>query len=129
MQTIIFLGQFGGSSKYLKRRMDTSNIKPDYDVQIRYGGLSGKMNVVAGAFSERMNPGEKFVRKSETIRSYGTLIDLDYGMEEFRALFPNAEADGGIFEKEVQGNKVLNWLKVIQWEIPKVSDRFTRYPR
>ncbi len=77
------------------------------------------MDVVKGALSERQNLREQFVRMSQTLQSYGTLIMLPYWEGgEGRIMFPSARQDGtGEFETNADGE----WLKVIQWAIPKVS--------
>lgn len=79
---------------------------------------SGKFDVVKGAMSERLSLREKFVRKSETMKSYGALISVPYSRgSEGHTLFPNAARDGGQFEN----GERTRWLKVVEWVIPKVS--------
>ncbi|MAD84981.1 MAG: hypothetical protein CL912_18640 [Deltaproteobacteria bacterium] len=87
-------------------------------VKLRHS-KTGKMDVVKGALSERQKLRESFVRKSETIKSYGTLITLPWGNgREGTMRFPNAIRDGAVdFEKDPDGVR----LKVIEWAIPKVS--------
>lgn len=84
--------------------------------------LSGKLDVVKGAMSDRLRLTEKFVRKSETIKSYGTLITLAYypGSEGLR-MFPNAIQDGAV---PLERGFDTDMLKVVEWAIPKV--RFHR---
>lgn len=87
---------------------------------------SGKLDVVTGAMAERMSLREKFVRKSATLKSYGTLITLPYCLDsEGRSLFPGAVQDTAVhFERgecELCGNLKCIKLKVIEWAIPKVS--------
>ena len=73
---------------------------------------------MTGAMSERQKPSGKFVRRMQTAKSYGTLISLPWGpKKEGTDLFPNAVADGGIFDKfNKDGRRVL----VVDWAIPKV---------
>jgi hypothetical protein len=80
---------------------------------------SGKLNVVRGALSERLNLSEAFVRKSQTLKSYGTLVTLWYSPGSKAALlFPDARKLGAVpFECDAHGD----WLKVVEWAIPKVS--------
>ena len=80
---------------------------------------SGKLNVVRGAISERLFLSEGFVRKSQTLKSYGTLVTLPYYPEsEAAVLFPNARKLGAVpFERNADGYR----LKVVEWAIPKVS--------
>jgi hypothetical protein len=87
-------------------------------VKLRHS-QSGKLDVVKGAMSDRLRLLEKFVRKSETVKSYGTLISLDYypGSEGHR-LFPNAIQEGAVpLERDFD----TMTLKVVEWAIPKVS--------
>ncbi|KAH6714155.1 hypothetical protein BKA61DRAFT_56377 [Leptodontidium sp. MPI-SDFR-AT-0119] len=83
IKTIIFLGQFGGSSEYLKRRMVKSSVATA--ATLRHSP-TGKMDVVKGALAERHKLTERFVRKSETVKSYGTLVALQWG-KTWRAPF------------------------------------------
>jgi hypothetical protein len=79
---------------------------------------SGKLNVVRGAISERLYLSEGFVRKSQTLKSYGTLVTLAYhpGSEAAR-IFPNAMQLGAVpYERHADGDR----LKVVEWAIPKV---------
>lgn len=83
---------------------------------------SGKLDVVKGAMSDRLKLTEKFVRDSETVKSYGTLISVAYfpGSEGW-TMFPNAVQEGAVpFERD---NNV-NFLKLVEWAIPKVSYTF-----
>ena len=113
MKAIVFLGQFGGSSAYLKKRMANSLIAKQ--VKIRHS-QSGKLDVVKGAIAERLVLDECFVRQYKTSKSYGTLVTLLYG-NDVRKLFPNPQQHGAPpFEKSDDGL----WLKVIEWAIPKV---------
>lgn len=77
------------------------------------------MDVVKGALAERQKLTERFVRKSETVKSYGTLVALQWGKNlEGTVRFPNAITDGAVqLEKQTDGL----WLKVIEWAIPKVG--------
>ena len=68
--------------------------------------------------SDRTNLTEKFVRRSETLKSYGTLLTLEYypGSEGQR-MFPNAIQDGAVpFERHYDAHTV----KVVEWAIPKI---------
>lgn len=87
-------------------------------VKLRHS-QTGKMDVVKGALSERQKLRDKFVRKTETTKSYGTLVTLPWGPGlEGTELFPNARRDGAVpFENEADGLRV----KVIEWAIPKVG--------
>lgn len=80
---------------------------------------SGKLNVVKGAISERLILTEGFVRKSQTLKSYGALVTLPYYPgSEGALLFPDARKLGAVpFERDVDGDR----LKVVEWVIPKVS--------
>lgn len=80
---------------------------------------SGKLNVVRGAISDRLNLSEGFVRKSQTLKSYGTLVTLEYyAGSPAAAIFPNAQQLGAVpFERDADGYR----LKVVEWAIPKVS--------
>lgn len=114
LQAIVFLGQFGGSSAYLQKRMTGHPISRQ--VKIRHS-QSGKMDVVKGAISERLTLEETFVRKFRTLKSYGTLVTLVYGNEAAR-IFPDPQKQGAVkFERANDGPR----LKVIEWAIPKVS--------
>jgi hypothetical protein len=87
-------------------------------VKLRHS-QSGKLNVVRGAISERLYLTEGFVRKSQTLKSYGALVTLSYqpGSDAF-AVFPNARQLGAVpFERDADGYR----LKVVEWAIPKVS--------
>lgn len=68
--------------------------------------------------SDRLKLREKFVRKSETVKSYGSLTTLPYFPgSEGELLFPNAVQDGAVpFECDFDTDR----LKVIEWAIPKV---------
>jgi hypothetical protein len=87
-------------------------------VRLRYSH-SGKLNVVKGAMSERLYLDETFVRKSQTIRSIGSLVTVAYFPgSDAEKMFPNPKEAGAVpFERAVDGNR----LKVIEWAIPKVS--------
>ena len=92
-------------------------------VKLRYS-LSGKLNVMKGALSERLNPSDSFVRESRTLKSYGSLVTMLYepGSDAER-IFPNPKRDGAVpFESSTEGPR----LKVIEWVIPKVSLREKR---
>ncbi len=80
---------------------------------------SGKLNVVKGAISERLILSEGFVRKSQTLKSYGALVTLPYYPEsEGALLFPDARKLGAVpFERDADGYR----LKVVEWAIPRVS--------
>ncbi|KAL5320456.1 hypothetical protein ACEPPN_011261 [Leptodophora sp. 'Broadleaf-Isolate-01'] len=112
--TIVFLGQFGSSSEYLRKRMAKSHISEL--VKLRHSD-SGKLNVVRGAISERIISSEGFVRKSQTLKSYGTLVTLPYHEgSEGELLFPDAKRLGAVpFEKAADGYR----LTVVDWAIPK----------
>lgn len=113
MKAIIFLGQFGGNSVYLKKKIANSQITKA--VKIRYS-QSGKMDVVKGAISERLTLDECFVRQYKTSKSYGTLVTLVYN-DITRKLFPKPQQHGAVpFENSEDGLR----LKVIEWAIPKV---------
>lgn len=87
-------------------------------VKLRHSD-SGKLNVVRGAISERIISSEGFVRKSQTLKSYGTLVTLPYHEgSEGELLFPDAKRLGAVpFEKAADGYR----LTVVDWAIPKVS--------
>ncbi|KAF4624696.1 hypothetical protein G7Y89_g13472 [Cudoniella acicularis] len=114
MKAIVFLGQLGGSSQYLRNRMSRSQISQR--VKIRHS-QSGKLNVVKGALSERMSLGEKFVRKYKPRKSYGTIVLLHYYTgSPAESMFPNPQEQGAVpFERHVDGD----WLTVIEWAIPR----------
>lgn len=83
--------------------------------RVRYSD-SGKLDVVRGAISDRLNLSEGFVRKFQTQKSYGTLVTLS--RSHGKKLFPNAKAMGAVpFEEDYEGYR----LKVIEWAIPKAS--------
>lgn len=88
-------------------------------MNLRYSP-SGKLDVVKGAMAERLILGSSFVRKCATVKSYGTLIVLQYHPgSEAGKLFPNPRQEGAVpFEAGIDGHK---WLKVIEWAISKVS--------
>jgi hypothetical protein len=114
VQAIVFLGQFGGNSAYLQKRMASNPISRK--VHLRHS-QSGKMDVVKGAMSERLTLEETFVRRFRTLKSYGTLITLLYD-DEVARLFPHPQRQGAVpFERASDGPR----LKVIEWAIPKVS--------
>lgn len=114
IKAIVFLGQFGSSSEYLRKRMARSHISGL--VKLRHSE-SGKLNVVRGAISERLFLSEGFVRKSQTLKSYGTLVTLPYYPEsEAAIMFPGARKLGAVpFERDADGLR----LKVVEWAIPK----------
>ena len=87
-------------------------------VKLRYS-QSGKLNVVRGAMSERLSLSSSFVRKYETLKSYGTLVTMEwYPGSEAERIFPNPHHQGAVpFERGIDGL----WLKIIEWAIPKVS--------
>lgn len=116
LQTVVFLGQFGSSSEYLRKRMGRSPISKL--VTLRHSE-SGKLNVVRGVISERLDLSETFVRKFQTLRSYGTLITLPYCPgSKVATVFPNPRELGAVdFARDIDGRR----LKVIEWAIPKVS--------
>ncbi|KAK0120220.1 hypothetical protein ONS95_011626 [Cadophora gregata] len=113
IKAIIFLGQFGGSSSYLRKCLARSSIATT--VKLRHS-QTGKMDVVIGALKERMELRESFIRESQTVKSYGTLVTVPWSKgQEGMLWFPNAIADGAVeFEKHPDGL----WLKVIEWAIP-----------
>jgi len=115
LQAIVFLGQFGSSSEYLRKRMAQSHINSI--TRIRYSD-SGKLNVVRGAISERLYPSNGFVRKSKTLKSYGSLVTLPYYPgSDAASLWPNAQQLGAVpYERDADGSR----LKVIEWAIAKV---------
>ena len=80
---------------------------------------SGKLNVVKGAISERLYLSEGFVRKSQTLKSYGTIVTLPYYPgSEAAMMFPDPKRLGAVpFERDEDGHR----LKVVEWAIPKVS--------
>lgn len=86
-------------------------------VKLRHS-QSGKLDVVKGAMSDRLKLMEKFVRKSETVKSYGTLICVPYypGSEGQR-LFPNAMQEGAV---PLEEHYDTDTLKIIEWAISKV---------
>lgn len=69
----------------------SSLIDPGHETKLRYSA-SGKLNVVKVAMSERLTLNEEtFVRKRDAVRSYGTLVALDYSPKgEGRTIFPDA---------------------------------------
>jgi len=87
-------------------------------VKIRYSE-SGKLNVVRGAISERIDLSNTFVRKFKTLKSYGSLVTLSYHPKsEAAAIWPNAHLLGAVdYEKDDDGIR----LTVIEWAIPKVG--------
>lgn len=110
----MFLGQLGGSSEYLRKKMAASQIARR--VKILHS-QSGKLNVVKGAMADRLQLSETFVRKFKTIKSYGTQLLMEwYPGSEAHQFFPNAQDEGAIFERP-DGH---TWLKVIEWAISKV---------
>jgi hypothetical protein len=87
-------------------------------VKLRHS-QSGKLDVVKGAMSDRLKLTEKFVRKSETVKSYGTLISLPYYPgSEGQQLFPNAMQEGAV---PLEQQYDTGTLKVVEWAISKVS--------
>ena len=87
-------------------------------VKIRHS-QSGKLDVVKGAMSDRLKLIEKFVRRSETVKSYGTLISLPYhDGSEGQLLFPNAMQEGAV---PLERHYDTHTLKVVEWAISKVS--------
>jgi hypothetical protein len=89
--------------------------------KLRYS-LGGKLDVVRGAMSDRRMLTEKFVRKSETLKSYGTLMLIDYNPGSGgRRMFPNAFQDGAVPLERVERQHGVELLKVVQWSISKVS--------
>jgi len=85
--------------------------------RIRYSE-SGKLNVVRGAISERLYPNNGFVRKSKTLKSYGSLVTLPYySGSDATSIWPNAQQLGAVpYERDADGLR----LKVIEWAISKV---------
>ncbi|KAL2069422.1 hypothetical protein VTL71DRAFT_14101 [Oculimacula yallundae] len=112
IKAIVFLGQFGGTSHIFRKRMSES---PIADLRLLYSS-QGKMNVVRGALETRLDLKHNFVKKSETTKSYGSVLRLDWGWDglEGNQRFPNAVRDGGLFESDVFGK----YLVVIEWIIP-----------
>jgi hypothetical protein len=87
-------------------------------VKLRHS-LTGKLDVVKGAMSDRRKLTEKFIRKSETVKSYGTLVTLRYDPgSEGQRLFPNAIQDGAV---PLERDYDTDMVKVVEWAIPKVS--------
>jgi len=86
-------------------------------VKLRYS-LSGKLDVVKGALSERLCLSESFVGKSKTLKSYGALVSmLYYPNSEAERIFPYPKQNGAVpFERATDGPR----LKVIEWAILKV---------
>ncbi|KAF4631492.1 hypothetical protein G7Y89_g6638 [Cudoniella acicularis] len=121
-KAIVFLGQLGSSSRYLKNRLLKSTISSR--VNIRYS-KSGKMDVVKGALSERLYLSEQFLRRFKTLKSYGTLITLPYWEDPVKcvayAMFPDALAHGAIpFERDMECDKRSgDRVTVIEWAISK----------
>ncbi|TVY50003.1 hypothetical protein LOCC1_G000105 [Lachnellula occidentalis] len=106
IKTLVFLGQFGGSSAL-----------PQPVWKIRRGN---------GAMTERMKL-EKFVRKSATLKSYGTLVTLPYCLDsEGRKLFPGALLDAAVYFERGEcgfcGSLKCIKLKVIEWAISKNTE-------
>ncbi len=86
-------------------------------VKIRHS-QSGKLDVVRGAISERVNLEETFVRKFKTLKSYGTLVTLLYD-DIVARIFPSPQAHGALpFQDAEDGLRLF----AIEWAIPKVSD-------
>lgn len=87
-------------------------------VKLRYS-QSGKLNVVKGAMAERSSLSSNFVRKFETLKSYGALVTMPYYPgSQAEKIFPNPHQQGAVpFERGTDGL----WLKLIEWAIPKVS--------
>lgn len=114
IKTVVFLGQFGGNSKYLRKKMATSKLSKV--VTIRHS-QSGKLNVVKGAISERFQLNDNFVRKFQTLKSYGTLVTMEWTPgSKAHELFPTPGKDGAVpFEREHN----ISFVKVIEWAIPK----------
>lgn len=115
IQTVVFLGQFGGSSEYLRSRM-----KKDFGegpLRVKYS-QSGKLDVVKGAMTSRLNLEEVFVRKFRTTRSYGTLVDIPYN-DDTAEIFPDPESQDSVGFIEIDNRQ---WLRVIAWAVPKVRN-------
>ncbi|KAF8851408.1 hypothetical protein BDZ45DRAFT_150850 [Acephala macrosclerotiorum] len=94
-------------------------------VKLRHS-LSGKLDVVKGAMSDRLKLTEKFIRKSETVKSYGTLITLRYDPgSEGQRMFPNAIQDGAV---PLERDYDTNMVKVVEWAIPKDGRRYHTWP-
>ncbi len=75
IQAIVFLGQFGDSSEYLRKQMAKSLVNRHVKV---WHSQSGKLHIVKGAISEWLYLSESFVCKSQILKSYGALITLPY---------------------------------------------------
>ena len=110
------MGQFGGSSAYLQKRMAFAFA--DSAIRLRYS-QSGKLDVVRGAIFERLNLGESFVHKFEILKSYGSLLSLPYD-EEVRRQFPDPKLHGAVpFEQSKEGLRLM----VVEWAVPAVCSR------
>ena len=84
-------------------------------VKLRHS-QTGKMDVVKGALAVRLKLREKFLRRSQTVKSYGTLITVPWNEEGMR-WFPNAIADGAVELEEYSDGLCL---KVIDGLSPRL---------
>lgn len=92
-------------------------------VNLRYSE-AGKLDVVKGVLSDREKLAENFIRRSQTAKSYGTLLAVKYSTgAEGQLMFPNARQDGGVFERPF-GEEMV---QVVEWAIPKVRVLFYQY--
>ncbi|TVY83310.1 hypothetical protein LSUE1_G001552 [Lachnellula suecica] len=118
IKVVVFLGQFGGCSEYLRNRILKSPLNGSLKF---FHSQSGKLDVVKGVMSDRLNLQEEFVRASEASSNVGTLVDLEYDSSDPNSLgyrlFPNAVQDGAVL-RFADG---FYWLKVIEWAIAKVG--------
>ncbi|RDW69336.1 hypothetical protein BP6252_08356 [Coleophoma cylindrospora] len=116
IKAIVFLGQFGAHSPYLRKRMETSQFHNKHTVQLRYGDIDGKQSVVNGAYSERLDITDRFGTRLEAISNYGILMSLNWNLPWVKKLFPDArKSKHAIFERWPDRT---NCLKVVRWDVP-----------
>ncbi|RDW80458.1 hypothetical protein BP5796_05156 [Coleophoma crateriformis] len=116
IKAIVFLGQFGAHSPYLRKRMETSQFHSNHTVQLRYGDIDGKQSVVNGAYSERLDITDRFGTRLEAISNYGILMSLNWNLPWVKKLFPDArKSEHAIFERWADRTKCL---KVVRWDVP-----------
>lgn len=113
----VFLGQFGGSSKYLQDRLKHGQLAK-HQLKL-FHSRWGKWDVINGATLERIRSEEKFVREFRVLKSYGTLLAI--AEEEAYDLFPDA-CDQKAFEYFHEKQQTGNFVIVVDWAIPKVRD-------
>jgi len=109
---MVFLGQFSGNSPYLRARIARTFVNAQFQI---YHSQSGKTDVVKGAMNDRIKLEEVFVRKYQTLKSYGTLASWPCNVTNTRR-FPKLQQNpASYFEEENDDQR----FQTIQWAVPR----------